>query len=241
MTPIIKSSKHPLSSIAFSSMEDTDVAIKTMIHNKKDHISKLTVSSDLKEVSVIIVPSTSKDSGVNMPVLPTNPISSLLLIQMLPWKILSNQDKWSTSKKYCLQLKLKQHVICTTAVKEMLLLLQSVQWDLLQDLFHSKAIMLFNKPSNILRSNFLMTKQSLWLFLMILRNLGERDWLHVSLRFQRMKMVLLNFMVFLSTQTAHATVANKLVTITVDLFTHNRLFSKVSIGYLSDRLIWLLE
>jgi len=65
-------------------MGDKDVVIKIMILNKLGHILKLTRSSGSKVGNVIIVLSTSKDSGVNMLAHPTKLIllkSPTLLIK----------------------------------------------------------------------------------------------------------------------------------------------------------------
>lgn len=102
-------------------MVDKDVVIKIMILNKLGHTLKLTRFSDSKVGNVIIVLSTSKDSGVNMLAHQTKLILLKSQILHIKWLILSIQVRTSPYKKFNLQLKPKPHVIFTTVVKEMLL------------------------------------------------------------------------------------------------------------------------
>lgn len=132
-------------------MVDKVVVMKIMIPNKLGPTLKSTRFLDLKVDNVIIVLSTSKDSGVNMLAHQIKPILLELQTLLMKWSILSIPARTSPYKKFNLQLKLRQHVIFTTVVKETLLLHQSVLWAHPPDSLHSKDIMLSNKPYNILK------------------------------------------------------------------------------------------
>ena len=132
-------------------MVDKVAVMKITMLNKLGPTLKSTLFLDSKVDSAIIVLSTLKDSGVNMLAHQIKPILLESRTLLMKWLILSIPVRTSPYKKFNLQLKLRQHVIFTTVVKETLLLHQSVLWAHLQDSLHSKDIMLSNKPYNILK------------------------------------------------------------------------------------------
>ena len=121
-------------------MVDKVAVMKITMLNKLGPTLKSTLFLDSKVDSAIIVLSTLKDSGVNMLAHQIKPILLESRTLLMKWLILSIPVRTSPYKKFNLQLKLRQHVIFTTVVKETLLLHQSVLWAHLQDSLHSKEI-----------------------------------------------------------------------------------------------------